>query len=266
MRRAEWYEKQGQYDNAREILEQSLQTCLRIFSAEHPETLRRKIELARMARMVNNIVGAESQINGVLETLGNRLEAEDSLIIAETYQVLSYIRRAQGDYHAAQAEIEKALRIKTKIFGSESPAVIELQNERARSLIVFHDLTEANNVIENTLGSIELDQPLYKLLRSNLLAQRGILQDYKKEYDQAIESIEEAIKLRKDLLGDKDVELARLYVEKAVTLRHQGKYNEALTNLEAAHNIDNLHFDENHVKLCPHSPGTRADLSRKKKY
>jgi tetratricopeptide (TPR) repeat protein len=63
--------------------------------------------------------------------------------------------------------------------------------------------------------------------------------------------LEEAIKLRTDLLGDEDVELARLYVEKAVILRHQSKYNEALTNLEAALNIDNLHFiDENHVNFA----------------
>ena len=250
MRRAEWYLRAGQYNEASEILKQSLQTCLNVFPAEHPEIIRRQIELAQMARMVNDIVGAETWINSVCETLGARLETEDSLVVAETFQELSNIRRAQGDYRAALAELEKAFRIKARIFGSESPAVIELQNERARSLIVFHRLTEANDVIESALRNIESDQPLYRLLRSDLLAQRGILQDRKKEHDQAIESIEEAIKLRKDLMGADDVELARLYVEKAVILRHQSKYDEALTNLEEAHNIDNLHFDENHVNFA----------------
>ena len=70
----------------------------------------------------------------------------------------------------------------------------------------------------------------------------------KKEYEQAIESLEKAIKLKKNLLGDDNVEVARLYIEKAVVLRYQGKYNEALASLDAAHNIDNfLHLDENHV-------------------
>ena len=247
MRLARWYEISGRYDEAREIMEQSLQTCLSIFSAEHPENIRRMIELARIARMVNDIVGAEKRINDVCEIFGSRLEKEDSLIVAETYQVLSYIRRAQGNYRAALTELEKALRIKTKIFGFEGPAVIELQNERARSLIAFHRLTEANDVIEHALRNIESDHPLYALLRSDLLAQRGILQDYKQEYDQAIESIEEAIKLRKHLLGGDNAELARLYVEKAVVLRHQSKYDEALTNLDVAQTIDNRHFDGNHV-------------------
>jgi tetratricopeptide (TPR) repeat protein len=250
MRQVEWYSITGQYDKASEILKQSLQTCLSIFYAENPETLKRKIELARMARMMNDIVSAEMWINSVRETFGTRLETEDSLIVAETYQVLSYIRRAQGKYREALNELEKALGIKTKIFGSESPAVIELQNVRARSLIVFHRLTEANEVIESALWNIKSDQPLYRLLRSDLLAQRGILQDYKREYDQAIESIEQAIKLRKDILGDGNVELARLYVEKAAVLRHQSKYNEALTSLEEAHNIDNPHFDEDHVNFA----------------
>jgi tetratricopeptide (TPR) repeat protein len=251
MLRAESHTKAGQYEKASEILEQSLETCLSIFSTEHPEAFSRKIELARIARFVNDIDGAESRINNVLETLGSRLETEDSLIVAETYQVLSYIRRAQGNYHAAQAELEKALRIKTKIFGSDSPTVIELQNERARSLIAFHRLTEANEVIEGALRSIESNQPLHRLLRSDLLGQRGLLQDLKREYDQAIKNLEEAIKLRTDLLGEEDVELARLYVEKAVILRHQSKYNEALIDLEAALNIDNLHFiDENHVNFA----------------
>ena len=182
------------------------------------------------------------------ETLGARLETEDSLIVAETFQELSNIRRAMGDYRAALAELEKALRIKTKIFGSESPEVIELQNEKAKPLILFRRLTEADDIIESALRNVEHDQPIFKRLKSNLLEQRGILLVHKKEYDQAIESIEEAIKLKKDLLGDENVELARLYIEKAVVLRHQSKYNEALANLEAAHNIDNLHyFDENHV-------------------
>jgi tetratricopeptide (TPR) repeat protein len=39
-----------------------------------------------------------------------------------------------------------------------------------------------------------------------------------------------------------------LYINKASVLRHQGKYNDALANLDAAYNIDNLKFqDENHV-------------------
>jgi tetratricopeptide (TPR) repeat protein len=248
MRRAEWYEIAAWYDAASKILEQSLQTCLNVLSAEHPETLRRQIMLARMARTANDIVSAENRINGVRETLGTRLETEESLIVAETNQVLSYIRRAQGDYSGALAELEKALRIESKIFGSESPTVIELQNERARLLVVFHHLTEANDVIESALRNIDPDQPRYRLLKSDLLTQRGILQDHKKEYDRAIESIEEAIKLRKDLLGDDDVELARLYIEKAVVLRHQGKYDDALADLEEAQNIENLKLkDENHV-------------------
>ena len=248
MRRAEWYSIAGRYDKASEILELSLQTCLNTFSAEHPETIRRQIMLARMARMANSIVRAEARIKGVCETLGARLETEDSLIVAETFQEFSNIRRAMGDYHVALAELEKALRIETKIFGSESPRVIELQNEKAKPLILFHRLTEADDIIGRALRYAEHDQPIFKRLKSNLLEQRGILLVHKKEYDKAIESVEEAIKLKKDLLGNENVELARLYIEKAVVLRHQSKYNEALANLEAALNIDNLlHFDENHI-------------------
>jgi tetratricopeptide (TPR) repeat protein len=197
--------------------------------------------------MANSIVGAEARINGVCETLGARLETEDSLIVAETFKELSTIRRAQGNYRGALAELEKALRIENKIFSSESPEVIELQNEKAKLLILFRRLTEADDIIESALRCTELDQPIFKRLKSDLLGQRGILQDHKREYDRAIENIAEAINLKKELLGDENVELARLYIEKAVVLRHQGKHNEALANLETAHNIDNLHFDENHI-------------------
>jgi tetratricopeptide (TPR) repeat protein len=246
--RAEWYSIIGRYKEAREVLTQALKTGLQALSAGHPTILRCQIMLAQLARMSDDIADAETRINNVYETLGARLETEDSLIVAEIYQELSHIGRAQGDYRAALAELEKALRIETKIFGSESPAVIELQNEKAKLLILFRRLTEANDVIESTLRNIEPDQPLYRRLKSDLLAQRGILQAHKGEYGQAIEDIEEAIKLKKVLLGDDHVELARLYIEKAVVLRHQRKYDQALAYLEAAHNIDNnLHFSENHV-------------------
>jgi tetratricopeptide (TPR) repeat protein len=247
LRRAKWYEIDGRYDDASEVLKQSLQICLNAFSARHPATSRRQIMLARMDRMANRIVGAEDRIKGVCETLGTRLETEDSLIVAETLQELSYIRRAQGDYHAALAELEKALRVEATIFSSESPEVIELQNEKAKLLILFHRLTEAEDIIESALRYVELDQPIYKRLKSNLLGQLGILLVYKKEYDQAIENVEEAIQLKKHLLGAENVELGRLYIEKAWVLRRLSKYNESFATLEATHNIDNLHFDENHI-------------------
>lgn len=247
LRQARCYEIEGSFDQASEILGQSLQTCLNVFSPEHPETIKRQVMLARIDRMANHLNDAERRINRVCETLQARLETEDSLTVAEVVQELSTIRRAQGNYRAAQAELEKALRIKEKILGSESPAVIELQTESVKLLIVFQRLTEANEVIATALQKINPDQPLYKLLRSGLIAQRAILQDHNGEYDQAIESIDESIKLRKDLLGENDVALANLYIEKAVTLRHQSKYKDALENLTIAQNIDNLHFDENHV-------------------
>jgi tetratricopeptide (TPR) repeat protein len=248
LRQARCYEIEGNFDQASEILEQSLQTCLNVFSSEHPETIKRQVMLARIDRMTNHLSDAERRIKRVCETLEAKLETEDSLTVAEVVQELSTIRSAQGNYRAAQAELEKALRIKEKILGSESPAVIELQTENVKLLIVFQRLTEADEIITTALRKINPNQPLYKLLRSGLIAQRAILQDRNGQYDQAIKNVDEAISLRKDLLGENDVALAKLYIEKAVVLRHQSKYKDALENLTAAQNIDNLfHFDENHV-------------------
>ncbi|MGB8982209.1 MAG: tetratricopeptide repeat protein, partial [Anaerolineales bacterium] len=248
LRRARWYEIEGRYDEARDILEQSLQTCLKAFSSDHPETIKRQIMSARLARMTNNIVLAETRINRVRDTLGSSLETEDSQIVAEMCQERSNIRRAEGDYQDALAELENALRTETRIFGPESPAVIELQNEKAKLLILFHRLPEAEDIIKSALGYVKLDQPIFKRLRSDLLGHRGILHDHKREYDRAIESLEEAIKLKKELLGDDNVELARLYIERAVILRHLGKHTEALASLDAAQSIDNRHFKaEDHI-------------------
>ena len=242
LRLASLYEIDGQYDDASKILEQSLQTCLNVFSAEHPETLKRQIVLARMARMTNNIVLAESRINLVCEALVTRLKTEDSQIVADTYQERSYIRRAQGDYQDALTELEHALRIEIRIFGTESPAAIELQNEKAKLLILFYRFAEAEDILKSALRYVDTDQPIFKRLKSDLLGQRGILQDHLMKYDQAIVNLDEAIKLRKNLLGDENVELARLHIEKAVVLRHQGKYVDAFACLDVAQSIDNRHF------------------------
>jgi tetratricopeptide (TPR) repeat protein len=198
--------------------------------------------LARLARINNNIALAESRIKRVCDNIGSRLETEESPIIAKTYEERSNIHRVQGEYQDALAELENALRIEIKIYGSQSPKVIELQNEKVKPLIRFRRLTEANHVIESALRDVEHDQPIFKRLKSNLLEQRGILLVYKKEYDQAIESLEEAIKLNKEVLGNENVELARLYVEKAVVLRHLGHHTDALASLDAAQGIDNLRF------------------------
>jgi tetratricopeptide (TPR) repeat protein len=72
--------------------------------------------------------------------------------------------------------------------------------------------------------------------------------------------------LKREVLGDSSVDLAKLYVDKSVVLRRQGKYNEAFANLEEALNINNLHFNANHVyfaRICLENGRT---YYRKKSY
>ena len=266
MRLAEYYSIGGRYEQAQKVIEKSLQICIDKFTSGHPEIIKRQVMSARLARISGNIIDAEKRIDEALRALGNRLKTEKSLIVASVLKELANIKRKQSDYKNSLVELERTIEIESKILGAESPGVVELLVNKVKLLIVFHHLVDANTVIENAIKNTIAEEPIYKRLRADLLDQRGILETSRHEFDKAIKSFDEAIKIKREMFGDNHVELAKLFVDKAVTLKVDKKYNKAFANLQEAQNINNLHFRENHVffaRICLENGRTYL---RKKSY
>ena len=254
LRLAEYYSIMDRYEEAQGMLKRSLQTCHNRFASDHPEVIKRLVMSARLARISSDIATAGNRINEASEALGERLQKEKSLIVASFLKESSLINRKQGDYTKSLAELEKAIEIETAILGAASPAVIESMVNRVKLSIVFHHLKEAQSTLESAIKKAASGEgPIYKRLMADLLEQRGILETHKREYEKAVETYNEAIKLKEQVLNKTNAEMSKLLVEKAVALRTSGNYDDALDHLEEAQNLLNPLFNENHLffaRIC----------------
>lgn len=253
LRLAEYYSIMDRYEEAQNLLKQSLRTCQKIFPPDRPEVIKRLVMSARLARISSDIVTAKSRINEASEALGAKLQEQKNLIAASVLKESALIKRKQGEYLNSLTELESAIEIEASLLGTGSPAVLESIVNKVKLLILFHRLPEAQAIINETITMAEADAPTYKRLKADLLEQQGILETHQQQYDKAISTYEEAIKLKEQVLNKTNAELAKLLVEKAVTLRTSGKYDAALESLEDAQNLLNPLFNENHLffaRIC----------------
>ena len=248
MRLSEFYSISGHYEEADVALNQSLKTYQGIFSSDHSDIIHRQVMSARLARISGEIKRASERIQLAKDTLGSRINKEESLQISSVLKESGNIRYKLCNYTSSLAEINRAIDIEERILGIQSPSVIDSMINKVKLLIVSDMLSEARNHIDNTLKYTLFEEPMYKSYRAYLLEQRSILNRNQYNYSSAIEDIDEAIKLKKEADdGKESVNIAKFYIEKAHVLRLLNKLNDSLDYLERAQNINNPHFTENHV-------------------
>ena len=247
LRLAEYLIASNEYDQARVELEKSLRNCELKLAAEHPEIIKRHVTLARLARISGDIDKAVKHVDEAFDALGERRKKEKSLILSSILREKSDIYRRQSNYKASLLELEKALEIEMEIVGTESPRVTELLINRAKLLIISLNLEKAEEAIELALENTFSEAPIVKLLKADALEQLALLEKNKMQYDQAIKSLDSAILLKAEVMGDVSVEVAKLYVDKAEVLRLQKKFDDAFVFLERAQNINNPNFTYQHV-------------------
>ena len=247
MRLAEFHLRLNDYDEAQHNLTQSLEVCRNKFKDDHPEIIKRQVSLAHLARIKGDIRTAEKHINEASKALGTRMDTEKSLIVSSVLIEASNIHHTKSEYQKAWSEIKKAFEIESEILGVQSPNVTELLIDKARLKVITNHVKEAEELLQVAFENTQDEERIYKSLKANALEQRSLLESSKKEVEQALDTINDAIILRKEVSGDESVELAKLFIEKASILRRNERYNEAITFLDRAQNIINPRFNPFHV-------------------
>ncbi|WP_370495605.1 CHAT domain-containing tetratricopeptide repeat protein [Trichodesmium erythraeum] len=122
--------KQGKYDEAVPLLEQSLKIRLQILGAEHPDVATSLNNLAELYRVQGRYTEAEPLYIQALEMRKKLLGAEHP-DVATSLNNLAGLYRVQGRYTEAEPLYIQALNMRNKLLGAEHPDVATSLNNLA---------------------------------------------------------------------------------------------------------------------------------------
>ncbi len=232
---------------------------------------RKAVELAEKlgADHVEEIVAALLNLSSVLQASGEPAEAREALQralilqekaagsehpdLAVVLNKLAALLRTQGDYDSAEPLLRKAVKINEKAFGEDSldlardvkglASVMEAKGDPKTALSLYE---RAERIVRNVLNKLTGDAPPAAGSDSDNLArkvkleleladvlndQSAILQGVN-EIPRAQETLEQALEIRKRLLGSDDIEVAELLNNQASLLFKLGRLDEAKAMLE----------------------------------
>ena len=179
---------------------------------------------------------AEKLLSQLL-ALQERLDGEDQLSVATTFNLLGELARLQGHYQPAQSRYQRALAIRQQHLGLEHPDVATSLNNLARSYYHFAHYSEAQKLYQQALSirehTLSSEHPDLAHSFNDLAA----LYEAQGKYGEALPLYERALHIREQVLGAEHPDTAMSLEHLAALYEAQGKYGEALPLYERALHI-----------------------------
>jgi len=194
------YESLGLYDDARPLLERSLE--LRLASGEPAG-----IELARALNNLANLLWRTGEYAHARDLYSQSLEIKTGLFgpdhpdVATALNNLAVALKATGDIPGARTYYERALRIWESHLGPDHPDVAMALNNIAVSLKAMGQLEEALVYLERSLAIKELSLGSDHPAVARTLHNRGNLLRALERLDGAEESLRRSLSIKREKLG-----------------------------------------------------------------
>ncbi len=225
-------------------------TCLELIEKSNFEFQ----EAARLLNKAGNYLKARA-LYGVAklfleQALGIRKKVleEDNPDLAETFNNLAGLYRAQGKYKEAEEYYNNALATRKKL-GEEHPDLAETFNDLAGLYRAQGKYKEAEEYYNNALAirkKLGEDDPD---LAETFDSLAGLYQDQGK-YEKAEEFYNTALNINKKVLGEDHPDLATTLNNLGLLYKNQGKYEKAEEFYNTALNINKKVFGEDHPDLA----------------
>lgn len=144
------YEKQGNYEKARELLEYSLAKGIEHLGSDHPEVAIRQSNLATIYSSLGNYEKARDLLELALTNQLKHFDAEHPTI-ANRQSILGNIYFRLGNLKKSKELHELALSNAIKYFDTKHPAVAIYQSNLGNVQIALGDYEKAHELMESTL-------------------------------------------------------------------------------------------------------------------
>ena len=246
----------GDYKNARDLLEQALESDIKNFGEDHPSTAISRSNLALVYQDLGDYENARDLLEQALESdIKNFGEDHPSTAIRRSNLALVY--KALGDYENARDLLEQALESDIKNFGEDHPSTAISRSNLALVYQALGDYENARDLLEQALESaiknFGEDHPSTAISRSNLALVYQALGDYENARDLLEQALESAIKN----FGEDHPSTAIRRSNLALVYQDLGDYENARDLLEQALESDIKNFGEDH----PSTARSRSNLA-----
>jgi tetratricopeptide (TPR) repeat protein len=218
--------KQGKYDEAVPLLEQSLNIRQQVLGAEHPDVAESLNNLALLYSAQGRYTEAEPLYLQALEMWKKLLGAEHP-DVASSLNNLAALYESQGRYTEAEPLFIQALEMYKKLLGAEHPFVPTSLNNLAGLYFSQGRYTEAEPLFIQALDMIKkllgAEHPSVATSLNNL----AFLYKTQGRYTEAEPLFIQALDMRKKLLGAEHPSVASSLNNLALLYKTQGRSTEA---------------------------------------
>jgi CHAT domain-containing protein/tetratricopeptide (TPR) repeat protein len=240
---------QGQYRQARSILEEVLAVKRQVLGEDDPHTAKSYGDLAYNLNTRGNYVEAEAASRKALDIRRKAL-GEEHPDTAASYEDVANDQEDQGKYVEAEADLRKALDLRRKVLGEQHPKTANSYNGLALNLHEQGRYAEAETGFHKALAihrkALGEEHPEtatdYNNLALNLQAQG--------KYAEAAASYRKALDIKRQTLGEEHPATAVSYNNLAYNLNDQGKYAEAEAGFRKALDIWRRVLGEEHPRTA----------------
>ncbi len=223
----------GDYEKARDLLEQALESELKNFGPDQPNVAIGQLNLANVYKDLGDYEKARDLLKQALESVLKNF-GPDHPTVAISRSNLANVYRDLGDYEKARDLLEQALESDLKNFGPDHPTVATRQSNLANVYGNLGDYEKARDLLkqalESDLKNFGPDHPTVATRQSNLANVYRDLGDYEKARDLLEQALESDLKN----FGPDHPTVATSRSNLAIVYRDLGHYEKARDLLKQA--------------------------------
>ena len=217
---------QGEYQQAKKLLEKAVKSDEKNFGLEHPTTAIRYSNLALVLQDLGDFEKAKKLFEKTVKSSEKNFGLEHPST-ARNYSNLATVLQDLGDFQNAKKLLEKALKSDEKNFGLEHPSTVIRYSNLALVLQDLGEFQKAKELLEKAVKSNEknfgLEHPSTAKSYSNLAkALRGL-----GDYQNAKKLLEKALKSDEKNFGLEHPSTARSSFNLAMVLQDLGDFQNA---------------------------------------
>lgn len=257
------YQRLGEPDKARPLLEEALSTRRRVLGPEHAEVAESLNDLGVLLREKGDTAAAEPLLVEALATRRKVLGREHREV-AETLVELGRLYSDRGTDQRAEPLLREALAIRRKVLGEQDHDTATSMNELA--LLLWHkgELSGAEELFRQCLAinrkTLGENHPDVSSSLNNLALIAGDRGDFA-----AAETLSrQSLAIGRKALGDRHPSIAIKLSNLSRPLLQQGKYDEAAAALQEALQIATAAYGDQHQLVATYKVNLgRVELARK---
>ncbi len=250
------YLKLGRYEDARLLLERSLEVRRAVLGEEDPLVARSRQYLASLYRKTGDLPATEKLLREALEVERRLLPPDDPELVIR-FNNLAVLLYEKGDYAAAEELFREVLATRRKLHGEDHPDVVRTLNNLAALFEIRGQYEDAESHYRRGLAiRLELHGPEHwEVARS--LYNLAVVLSSREKYVEAEELLRRSLRIRTDLYGRDHPDVALSLSGLAQVLSVRGGWQEAEQRFQEALAIQRARLGEEH----PQTARTKRNLA-----